>query len=134
MSDSKGKSWKLQIEDESIVGKSVGDTVDGSLIKPELDGYEFVITGGSDMAGFPLYDKAEGLGLKRVLLKKGWGNRDNREGVRMKKTVRGKQISTTTSQINLKVTKVGSKKMEEIFPDQNKAAEVAPKAAPAPAA
>ena len=119
----KGKAWKLEIEDESIVGKSVGDKIDGKMIKSDLEGYEFEIRGGSDVSGFPLSKDAEGLGLKRVLLTRGWGMKDNREGVRLRKTVRGKQIAATTSQINLKVIKAGSKKLEEIFPDQNKPAE-----------
>jgi small subunit ribosomal protein S6e len=128
----KGKSWKLELTDESILGKSVGDTIKGEEVKTELNGYEMQITGGSDSSGFPLFEEVEGLGLKRVLLTKGKGMRDNRRGLRMRKTVRGKTIASTTSQINLKVTKEGSKKLDEVFPEQNKAPE-APKAE-APAA
>ena len=116
----KGKAWKLQVEDENLVGKSVGDKVKGEEIKSELSGYEFEITGGSDNAGFPLKKDVEGIALKRVLLTKGWGMRDNEEGVRRKKNVRGKQIAGNTSQINIKVLKTGSKGLAEIFPDQNK--------------
>jgi len=46
--------------------------------------------------------------------------RDNTEGLRLRKTVRGKVISQLTSQINLSVLKVGTKSLSEIFPDQNK--------------
>ena len=119
----KGKAWKIEIQDESLVGKSVGDKVHGKEIKPDFEGYEFEITGGSDSSGFPLYKDAEGIGLKRVLLTKGWGMHDSREGVRIRKTVRGKQVAATTSQINLKVLKHGHKKLDEIFPEQNKAKE-----------
>src|SRR3989344_157317 len=90
----------------------------------KFEGYEFMITGGSDSAGFPLSKEVEGIALKRVLLTKGWGMRDSRKGVRLRKTVRGKQITSTTSQINLSVVKVGSKKLTELFPEQNKPAEV----------
>ena len=84
--------------------------------------------GGSDISGFPLSKDVEGIGLKRVLLTKGWGMHDSREGVRLRKTVRGKRIALTTSQINLKVLKHGTKKLAEIFPEQNKVkAEVEPK-------
>ena len=86
----KGKAWKLEIDSEFLVGKSVGDKFDGKEIKLELEGYELEITGGSDGAGFPVSKDVPGLGLKRVLLSKGWGMHDNREGVRLRKTVRGK--------------------------------------------
>ena|SRR3989344_9701928 len=122
----KGKSWKVELADESLVGKSVGESVKGNEIKPELEGYELKITGGSDIAGFPLSQTVEGIGLKSVLLTKGWGMRDNTEGMRRRKTVRGKSIALTTSQINLSVVKAGSKPLAEIFPEQNQ-----PKAAPA---
>lgn len=132
----KGKAWKIEITDESLVGKAIGDKVDGKEIKPELEGYELQITGASDLAGFPHSKDVEGLGLKGVLLTKGWGMRDNRPGVRKRKTVRGKVISLSTSQINLSVVKAGAKKLEEIFPEQNKPKEkkAIPAAAPTPAA
>lgn len=122
----KGKAWKLQVESEDLVGKSVGDKVEGKEVSPNLEGYELEITGASDIAGFPLSKSVDGLGLKSVLLKKGWGMRDTRTGVRLRKTVRGKQISLTTSQINFNVLKAGNKSLVEIFPDQNKAKEAKP--------
>ena len=83
MSDN-GKAWKLETESEVPVGKSLGEKIDGKEIKSELDGYEFEITGASDIAGFPHSKDVEGLGLKKVLLKKGWGMKDNREGLRLR--------------------------------------------------
>lgn len=115
----KGKAWKFDTESEILVGKSLGDKIDGKEIKPELEGYSLEITGGSDMAGMPMSRDVSGLGLKRLLLKKGWGMHDNREGVRIRKTLRGKTISTAVSLINLKVIKSGDKKLSEVFPDQN---------------
>ncbi|HVY01984.1 MAG TPA: S6e family ribosomal protein [Candidatus Nanoarchaeia archaeon] len=116
----KGKSWKLELADEGLSGKSVGDKFMGDEIKPELAGYELQITGGSDNAGFPMFQEVEGIGLKRVLLTKGKGMRNNKAGLRLRKTVRAKTISAAVSQINIKVLKVGAKKLEEVFPDQNK--------------
>lgn len=116
----KGKAWRIETENEVLFGKSVGDKVDGKEVSADLDGYELEITGGSDSAGFPLYKNVEGLGLKRMLFTKGWGMKDNRKGVRIRKTVRGKTISSTIAQINLNVLKAGKKKLNEIFPDQNK--------------
>ncbi len=120
----KGKAWRMQSEAEFLVGKSVGDKFEGKELSIDFEGYELEIAGGSDNAGFPLYKEAEGIGLKRVLLSKGWGMNDKRKGVRLRKTVRGKTISEKVSQINLKVLKHGKKKLEEIFPDQNKKEEL----------
>ncbi|MEM4259279.1 MAG: S6e family ribosomal protein [Candidatus Pacearchaeota archaeon] len=116
----KGKAWKLEVPEEALSGKSIGDKFDGREIKPELEGYELEITGGTDNAGFPLSKDVEGLGLKAVILKKGWGMRTTGKGLRLRKTVRGKVISETTSQVNINVLKVGKKPLAEIFPEQNK--------------
>ncbi|MDO8460418.1 MAG: S6e family ribosomal protein [Nanoarchaeota archaeon] len=121
----KGKAWKFETESDSLAGKSIGDTVDGKLIKPELEGYQLKITGGSDASGFPLSKDAEGLGLKKVLLTRGWGMNEKGKGLRKRKTVRGKIISNTTAQININVLKSSKKSLAEVFPDQNKAKEIA---------
>ncbi len=119
--DSKGKAWRIEREAEFLVGKSVGDKVEGKEFGHDYEGYEFEISGGSDTSGFPLYKETEGIGLRRVLFTKGWGMKDPRKGVRLRKTVRGKTISEKVAQINMKIIKHGKKNMEEIFPDQNKA-------------
>ncbi len=116
----KGKAWKVETESEALAGKAVGDKIEGREIKHELEGYELEITGGSDIAGFPLSKNVEGLGLKRVLLKRGFGMRDTRKGLRLRKTVRGKVISSAVSQINMKVLKHGKKPLVEVFSEQNK--------------
>jgi small subunit ribosomal protein S6e len=117
----KGKAWKLEFEHgEALSGKNVGDKINGKELKHELEGYELEITGGSDIAGFPLSKDVEGIGLKGVLLTKGWGMHDTRKGVRLRKTVRGKTISETSVQINMRIIKHGHKKLEEIFPEQVK--------------
>ncbi|MEK6928952.1 MAG: S6e family ribosomal protein [Nanoarchaeota archaeon] len=116
----KGKAWKIETENEFLIGKSIGDTIDGKDIKAELEGYEMKITGGTDSAGFSMSKNAEGIGLKRVLLKKGWGMHKKRKGLRLRKTVRGKIISPVISQINISVIKAGKKPFTEIFPEQNK--------------
>ncbi len=118
----KGKAWKMEKDAEFIVGLSVGDKFDGKELGSELEGYELEITGGTDIAGFPMYKAAEGIGLKRVLLTKGWGMKDSRKGVRLRKTVRGKIISDKVVQINIKVLKQGKKALSEVFPEQNKVA------------
>lgn len=140
----KGKTWKIELEGEALFGKSIGEKIEGKQLKQELEGYEFEITGGSDMAGFPMYKNLESIGLKRVLFSKGWGMhkrpRKNKKvevptarGIRLKKTVRGKIISDKVVQLNIKTIKHGKKHLAEIFPDQNKKEEAKAEKAEAPA-
>src|SRR3989338_9024644 len=100
----KGKAWKFEVEPEILSGKSVGDKIDGKEIKPEFDGYELEITGGSDFSGFPMDKSIEGVGLKGILRTKGFGlwskpkglkkkKQVLKKGVRMRKTARGKMIT-----------------------------------------
>ncbi len=121
----KGKTWKTELADEMLSGKSVGDTIDGKELKSELAGYQLQITGGSDISGFPLTKDVEGIGLKKVLLTKGFGMRDSYPGIRRRKTVRGKTITATTTQLNLSVIKSGTTPLAEVFPEQNKPKESA---------
>jgi len=127
----KGKAWKLEVDSESLSGKKIGEIVEGKELKKELEGYELEVTGTSDLSGFPGMKKVEGSGLRRVLLTRGFSlkKKPRREGkkgstripkgLRLKKSVRGNTISKETIQINMKVVKSGSKKLEEIFPEQN---------------
>ncbi|MCX6749098.1 MAG: 30S ribosomal protein S6e [Candidatus Pacearchaeota archaeon] len=136
----KGKTWKLELDSESLIGKKIGEKLQGQELKPELAGFELEITGTSDKAGFPGKKGLEGANLKKVLLIKGFGlkSRPRREGkrkkrkmplgFRLRKTLRGNTISKDTNQINIKVLKI-TKPLEEIFPEQNKPKEQAPKAA-----
>jgi len=127
IADKDGKSWKVDSEAEFLMGKNIGDKFLGKELKPELEGYEFEITGGSDSSGFPLSKNVEGIGLKKMLLTKGFGMRDTYPGIRRRKTLRGKTIANTAAQINAKIIKAGAKGMAEIFPEQNKPKEKAPK-------
>lgn len=112
----KGKTYKVESESESFIGLKIGEKVNGSLVLPELSDYELEIAGASDKAGFPAFKEIEGTGLKKVLLKKGWGMKKSRpKGLRLKKSVRGNTISQDIVQINLKVIKEGKKKLGEIF-------------------
>lgn len=118
----KGKTYHIDAEAESLIGKKIGDKVLGEEIKKELEGAEFEITGASDKAGFPSYSKVEGTGLKRVLLTKGFGLKKRHKkkktskgtlvkGIRMRRTVRSNTISSDIVQINLKMTKEGPKSL-----------------------
>ena len=126
-----GKTWKLETESQALIGKSLGDKIQGKDISPDLNGYEFEITGASDKSGFTAMENVEGFGLKKVLLKYGKAmhkrpkregkkkiSNKNPKGLRLRKTVHGKTISEGIVQINLKLIKQGEKKLEEIFADQ----------------
>jgi len=141
----KGKTYHLDAEAESLIGKKIGDKVLGEEIKKELEGAEFVITGASDKAGFPSYSKVEGTGLKRVLLTKGFGLKKKHKkkktakgvlvrGIRMRRTVRANTISQEIVQINLKMTKEGPKPLAAMLGKEEKKEEKPAEAAPTPAA
>lgn len=119
----KGKTAKFETENEELIGKLIGDDIDGSDISSELEGYKLKITGSSDKAGFPGLPDVQGAGLKKVLLKRGRGMWDSRKGVRIRKTVRGNTISPDTVQINTAVLKEGKKKFEEFVKKEEKAEE-----------
>lgn len=133
ISEKNGKTFHVESETESMFGKELGGKVEGLEVSPELSGYEFEIAGASDKAGFPVVNQVEGIVLRKVLLGYGVGmkKRSKREGkrkrsnftpngLRLRKTARGKVLSPEIVQINLKVLKEGSKKLSEIFPEQNK--------------
>jgi len=118
---------KKEKENESFIGKKIGETLEGKEISPELAGYELEITGTSDKAGFPGKKNVEGPELKKVLLTKGFGLKTRPKGLsktkkpfpdgfRLKKSVRGNTISPATLQINMIVKKKGSAKFEDLLP------------------
>lgn len=136
ISEKTGKTYQLELESEELIGKELHDKIDGKDILPDLEGYEFEIAGASDKAGFTAMENVEGIGLKKVLLSYGKAmkkrprkegkkkrSKNRPKGLRLRRTVRGKVISPAISQINLKVLKEGSKKLEEVFPEQNKSKE-----------
>lgn len=132
-----GKTFKIETEASSLIGKQLHDKISGSDISADLSDYEFEITGASDKAGFTALKSVEGIGLKKVLLTYGKAmkkhpkkegkkkrSKNKPKGLRLRKTVRGKVISDAISQINLKVIKKGQKDLSEIFPEQNKPKEI----------
>jgi ribosomal protein S6E (S10) len=111
----KGKTYKLEIENEELIGKKIKETIDGKELSPDLEGYKLEITGTSDISGIPGTKSQEGAGYHRELLTYGFGMKDKRKGIRLRKTLRGEEISAKTSQINTKVLKEGHKKFEELI-------------------
>ena len=131
-----GKTFKVETEDEKLVGHSIGEKIGGKLIDENLEGYEVEITGTSDKAGFTGVKTIEGPNLKKTLLGYGHGmhkkpkgeKKFNKrpKGLRLRKTVRGKEISQATVQINTKVLKEGTKKFDTLFTKPEAPTEKAP--------
>jgi len=120
-----GKAFKVESEGGKLVGASIGDKIDGKEISDDLEGYEIEITGTSDKAGFTGMENIDGPNLHKALLGYGKGmhkrpkgeKKVNKKpnGLRLRKTVRGKEISSDTVQINSKVIKEGAKKFDTLF-------------------
>ena len=108
-----GKSYKSTTSSEIFKNKKIGDNIKGDELG--LAGYELQVTGGSDDSGFPMRRGIRAI-RKKILLSGGVGIRKlDEDGNKKYKTVSGEAISLKTSQINLKITKEGSKKLEELF-------------------
>ena len=110
----KEKTYKAETENESLIGKKIGEKINGEDISADLKGYELEITGTSDIAGLPGFKGLEGAGYHRRLLTYGPGIKDKRKGIRLKKTNRGAEISAKTIQVNTKVLKEGPKKFNDL--------------------
>jgi small subunit ribosomal protein S6e len=108
-----GKCTQKTISETSaknLIGQKIGQSIKGELI--DLQEYEFMITGGSDKCGFPMR-KGIQTPRKRILIEGGVGFKNKRKGMRKRKTVCGETINEKISQINLKITKYGSKPLSE---------------------
>jgi small subunit ribosomal protein S6e len=122
----KGKTTQLETESEVIVGKAIGEKIKGNDISADLEGYELEITGTSDISGFPGKKGLEGTGYHRQLLTKGFAMKNTQKGLRLRKTLRGQEVSLKTAQINTKVIKQGIKKFEDLAGKKEPAEEAKP--------
>ena len=108
-----GKSYNKIVETDIFKGKKIREKISGDSLG--LKGYELEIRGGSDKSGFPMRPDMAGQLKKKALLSGGVGVTIPREGARIRKTVRGNEISRDTVQINLKIIKYGAKKIDELL-------------------
>jgi len=116
-----GKSHQVQVDGHhanSLIGKKIGDKVDGIFIS--LPGYKLEITGGTDKDGFTMRKDLSGMVRRKLLLSKSKGYRPNEKGKRTKKSIRGNTINQDITQINMKVTKYSSKPIEDLIKTQDK--------------
>jgi ribosomal protein S6E (S10) len=119
-----GKTYHYELSEADsmkLIGKKIGDRIRGEEIDKKFVGYEFEITGFSDIRGFPGVKGVAGSGVKRVLLGYGVGMRQRRpKGMRRKKSVHGEEIAKDVVQVNLKVIKEGEKALSELIPKAEK--------------
>ena len=112
----KGRAYKVEVKGDrglELIGKKIGDVIDGGVVG--LPGYRLRITGGSDKDGFPMRPDLPGAARRRILLTTGPGYRPKEKGIRRRKSVRGKEISTEIFQINVKIEEYGQKPVEELL-------------------
>ena len=116
---SDGQTFQKELEENSqLIGKNVGDEFEGGIIG--LSGYTLKITGGSDKAGIPMRASIEGSERKRVMIGEGQGINEDEDGVRRRKSVRGKRVSDEIQQLNTTVIEEGSESVEEILSEDEK--------------
>ncbi len=111
----KGKSYSKSVEDSpALLGRKIGDTVD--LDEFGLSGFSAKITGGSDKQGFPMRFDLAGSGRKKLFL-----TLNKKEGVKKRLSRRGNTASIDTAQLNLIVTKFGTKDLDDLIAPSEKA-------------
>lgn len=102
-------AWQIRINDErtnAFVGLRIGEEVDGSVLG--LKGVKLIITGGSDISGFPMRPDIPGTVKRRALISSPPGFHPSQDGERRRKTVRGNTIAVDTVQVNVKIAYIGS--------------------------
>ena len=118
ISDTKtGKAYKVEGKDTEanalFIGKGISEVVDADILG--LGGYVLEITGGSDKDGVPMRKDVSGTARKRILITSPPGYNPKEQGKRRRKTIRGNEISTEISQINVKINEYGTKSIEELL-------------------
>jgi len=125
VSEKSGKSYSINVEKDKemyLYGKKIGDEVQGDDFG--LAGYILKITGGSDVAGFPMRADISGNRRIKVLMKKGKGlrkhgkfkkNKRPHPGDKIKRMLRGNTIGEGITEVNMKVEKAGSIALKEIL-------------------
>ncbi|MFH0970524.1 MAG: 30S ribosomal protein S6e [Candidatus Diapherotrites archaeon] len=108
------KAYTQKVEQTPFIGKKIGQEVDLSEIG--LVGYKGIITGGSDKTGTPMRSNFPGTGRKKLLIYPGVGFRKGAKGERRKRPLRGNVVADDIHQVNVKVTHMGEKNLEELLP------------------
>ncbi|PSQ45161.1 30S ribosomal protein S6e [Halobacteriales archaeon SW_7_68_16] len=111
-----GHTYQVDVDGQDanrFMGKEIGEEVDGGAVG--LTGYTLEITGGSDDTGRPMRDDVRGTALKNVLLAGGTGFDPSRDGERKRVTVRGREVSDATRQVNARIAARGGEDPAELL-------------------
>lgn len=114
-----GTTHQVEISDQDanrFIGKELGEDVNGSAVG--LDGFTLTLTGGSDNAGRPMRSDVRGSNLKSILLEGGVGFKPSTDGERKRVTVRGREVSSDTRQINARISERGDGSVEDLLADE----------------
>ena len=100
-----GATYRVDVDGQDanrFMGREIGEEVDGDAVG--LDGFTLEVTGGSDSAGRPMRGDVRGTEVTSILTDGGVGFNPGRDGERKRITVRGREISDETSQVNARIT------------------------------
>ena len=101
ISDSSGKSITQELKDRAaqpLLGSKIGDIIDSSVVG--ISGGKMKVTGGSDKSGTPMRPDVHGGVKKYVLLARGIGIKNIKDGNRIRKLVRGNMVTEEIYQLN----------------------------------
>jgi small subunit ribosomal protein S6e len=113
-----GHTYQFDVEGQDtnrFLGREIGAEVEGGSVG--LSGYTLEITGGSDDAGRPMREDVAGPDLKALLLGGGTGFNPTKDGERRRITVRGREVSDATSQVNATIASRGGESIEDLLGD-----------------
>ena len=114
-----GTTYQVDVDGQDanrFIGREIGEEVDGGAVG--LSGATLEITGGSDDTGRPMREDVRGTQLTEVLLDGGTGFAPTREGERRRVTVRGREVSDETRQINVRIAAAGGADPADVFGDE----------------
>ena len=113
ISDSSGKSITQELKDRAaqpLLGSKIGDIIDSSVVG--ISGGKMKVTGGSDKSGTPMRPDVHGGVKKYVLLARGIGIKNIKDGNRIRKLVRGNMVTEEIYQLNCQLVE-GSLSIKE---------------------
>lgn len=113
-----GHTYQVEVDGQDanrFIGRELGEEVDGGAVG--LDGYTLELTGGSDTAGRPMRPDVRGVGTKAIMSDGGIGFEPTTDGERKRITIRGREVSDETRQINAKIVERGSDDVDELLGD-----------------
>jgi small subunit ribosomal protein S6e len=122
-----------QVRKGNLIGKRLGQEVEGASFGEQFSGYVFKLRGGQDTEGFPMMYGVAAPARVSLLLKRGavgFQNFRGRNGERRRKAVRGDIFGEDIAVLNVSVSKVGEKTLEGVT-DDSKPRPLGPKRASA---